>query len=93
MSLIKKGRKNRLKGKLQQEEHCMSDTATNGREYTGPVRRVVPRDLSLMFSREWSQRRASALPYCLRAMRLRKEPACIRHQLQLKTHRKRIYSC
>lgn len=69
MPLTKKGEKlrNGLQGKLQGKGRCMAGAATNGREYTGAVRRVIPGDLFLRFSQDWSQRRASALPQCLRA--------------------------
>lgn len=33
----------------------MTDTATKGREYTGPVRRMIPGDTLLRLSRDWSQ--------------------------------------
>lgn len=68
---LKKGEKlrNGLQGKRQGKECCMADAATNGRGYTGTVRRVIPGDLFLRLSKDQSQRRASALPQCLRAAR------------------------
>lgn len=70
-SLIKREEELRtgLKGKLQRKGCCMAGTATSGREYTGPVKRVILRGVFPRLFRDWSQRRASALPQGLSAAR------------------------